>query len=111
MRREQKVLLSIMALEEEGFLRHSWPWRGGVRHKLPVSPPGEWASRARSSPLEIVTRGEGGTGKAAGKREQGRGNCLIPPAVAGQGSPSQHWGLREGPGGQLSMEMGQSSAG
>lgn len=31
-----------------------------------------------------------------GKREQGRGNHLIPHVEAGQGSPSQHWGLREG---------------
>lgn len=45
------------------------------------------------------------------KRELGRGNHPIPPVMAGQGSPSQPWGLKEGPEALLSMKMGQSSAG
>lgn len=45
------------------------------------------------------------------KRELGRGNHPIPPVMAGQGSPSQPWGLKDGPEALLSMKMGQSSAG
>lgn len=70
-----------------------------MRHKPPVSPPGEGASTGGSSPLGIVTRGEGGSGKVSREKGAGGGTHLTPPVMTGQSSPSQHWGLREGPGG------------
>lgn len=93
------VFEALLALESRG------------EAQAPCFSTGEWTSTAGSSPLEIVTRGEGGSRKGSRKKGARKGERPDSPCCGRTGLSIPALWAQGGPGGVLSMEMGQSSAG